>query len=86
MGNNYRYHFSVQQKIFNLGRNQYSRSEVVAMEWLVQEVLKFQCFLPTVYNFLWYLVFSFSLKYLKIQKKIMYIKRDIHQTRKVLLQ
>ncbi|KAL4009946.1 hypothetical protein IC575_030857 [Cucumis melo] len=24
------------------------------MEWLVEEVLKFHCFLPTVYNFLWF--------------------------------
>ncbi|KAK4400116.1 Cyclin-SDS-like [Sesamum angolense] len=23
------------------------------MEWLIQEVLNFQCFLPTLYNFLW---------------------------------
>ncbi|KDO60813.1 hypothetical protein CISIN_1g045573mg, partial [Citrus sinensis] len=30
------------------------RCEVVAMEWLVQEVLNFQCFLPTIYNFLWF--------------------------------
>ncbi|EOY01344.1 Cyclin, putative [Theobroma cacao] len=24
------------------------------MEWLVMEVLNFQCFLPTIYNFLWF--------------------------------
>ncbi|KAI5394759.1 hypothetical protein KIW84_061394 [Lathyrus oleraceus] len=24
------------------------------MEWMVQEVLKFQCFQPTIYNFLWF--------------------------------
>ncbi|KHN15465.1 Cyclin-SDS, partial [Glycine soja] len=44
----------VGQKNFYIGSNVYSRSEVVAMEWVVQEVLKFQCFLPTIYNFLWY--------------------------------
>ncbi|KAD7116730.1 hypothetical protein E3N88_03998 [Mikania micrantha] len=45
---------SIQQKIFKVGSNEYSRSEVVAMEWLVQEVLNFQCYLPTIYNFLWF--------------------------------
>ncbi|XP_076944948.1 uncharacterized protein LOC143615808 [Bidens hawaiensis] len=45
---------SIQQTLFNVGRNEYSRSEVVAMEWLVQEVLNFQCYLPTIYNFLWF--------------------------------
>ncbi|KAI3719863.1 hypothetical protein L6452_20768 [Arctium lappa] len=45
---------SIQQRLFNIGGNDYSRSEVVAMEWLVQEVLNFQCFLPTIYNFLWF--------------------------------
>ncbi|XP_076890021.1 uncharacterized protein LOC143540973 [Bidens hawaiensis] len=45
---------SFQQTLFNVGRNEYSRSEVVAMEWLVQEVLNFQCYLPTIYNFLWF--------------------------------
>ncbi|KAG6707891.1 hypothetical protein I3842_06G054600 [Carya illinoinensis] len=30
------------------------------MEWLVQELLNFQCFLPTIYNFLWF--------YLKVSK------------------
>ncbi|QCD89456.1 cyclin B [Vigna unguiculata] len=44
----------VGQSSFNVGSNRYSRGEVVAMEWMVQEVLKFQCFLPTIYNFLWY--------------------------------
>uniref|UniRef100_A0A7N0U7K4 Cyclin-like domain-containing protein n=1 Tax=Kalanchoe fedtschenkoi TaxID=63787 RepID=A0A7N0U7K4_KALFE len=48
---------SVRQSTFRMGRNTYSRSQVVAMEWLVQEVLNFKCFLPTVYNFL-----SFYLK------------------------
>ncbi|KAL4279537.1 hypothetical protein GQ457_03G011050 [Hibiscus cannabinus] len=48
---------SVRQKNFYIGSNTYSRNEVVAMERLVMEVLNFQCFLPTIYNFLWY-VFS----------------------------
>ncbi|KAM0000163.1 putative cyclin domain-containing protein [Helianthus debilis subsp. tardiflorus] len=45
---------SIQQRLFNVGSNEYSRSEVVAMEWLVQDVLNFQCYLPTIYNFLWF--------------------------------
>lgn len=47
-------HFSVRQKNFHVESNVYTKGEVVAMEWLVQEVLNFQCFLPTIYNFLWY--------------------------------
>ncbi|RZC71446.1 hypothetical protein C5167_034621 [Papaver somniferum] len=42
----------VMQMTFRIGSDVYSRCEVVAMEWLVQEVLNFQCFLPTTYNFL----------------------------------
>jgi hypothetical protein len=34
--------------------NIYSRSDVVAMEWLVQEVLNFKCFVTTTDHFLWY--------------------------------
>ncbi|GMJ13385.1 SOLO DANCERS [Hibiscus trionum] len=45
---------SVRQKNFYIGSNTYSRNEVVAMERLVMEVLNFQCFLPTIYNFLWF--------------------------------
>uniref|UniRef100_A0A0E0KAR6 Uncharacterized protein n=1 Tax=Oryza punctata TaxID=4537 RepID=A0A0E0KAR6_ORYPU len=30
------------------------RSEVVAMEWLVQEVLDFRCFVTTTHHFLWF--------------------------------
>ncbi|XP_050373883.1 cyclin-SDS [Argentina anserina] len=45
---------SVREKSFNVGSHVYNRCEVVAMEWLVLEVLKFQCFLPTSYNFLWF--------------------------------
>lgn len=45
---------SIREKFFYVGGIRYSRSEVVAMEWLVQEVLKFQCYLPTIYNFLWF--------------------------------
>ncbi|KAJ6356573.1 hypothetical protein OIU78_004629 [Salix suchowensis] len=44
----------VRQKNFNIGNNVYSRCEVVAMEWLVQEVLNFRCFLPTIHNFMWF--------------------------------
>ncbi|KAM6567602.1 hypothetical protein CsatA_026730 [Cannabis sativa] len=45
---------SVRQKSISFGKDTYSRCEVVAMEWLVQEVLDFRCFLPTIYNFLWF--------------------------------
>ncbi|CAN4081030.1 unnamed protein product [Withania somnifera] len=45
---------SIRQKTFTVAGIVYSCSEVVAMEWLVQEVLNFQCFLPTIYNFLWF--------------------------------
>ncbi|WCJ33653.1 Cyclin family protein [Euphorbia peplus] len=45
---------SVRQKNFRIEGNVYSRSEVVAMEWLVQEVLSFQCFLPTIHTFMWF--------------------------------
>nr|GMD26382.1 cyclin-SDS [Ipomoea batatas] len=45
---------SIQDETFNIGGNVYSRCEVVAMEWVVLEVLNFQCFLPTIYNFLWF--------------------------------
>ncbi|KAL9166700.1 hypothetical protein ABFS82_05G048100 [Erythranthe guttata] len=48
------FHTSVRIKTFNVGGTMYSRCEVVAMEWVVQEVLNFQCFLPTLYNFLWF--------------------------------
>ncbi|XP_020232675.1 cyclin-SDS isoform X2 [Cajanus cajan] len=47
-------HNRVGQKDFFIGSSVYSRCEVVAMEWMVQEVLKFQCFLPTIYSFLWF--------------------------------
>uniref|UniRef100_A0A0E0CXD7 Cyclin N-terminal domain-containing protein n=1 Tax=Oryza meridionalis TaxID=40149 RepID=A0A0E0CXD7_9ORYZ len=42
------------QKAFKVGINTYSRNEVVAMEWLVQEVLDFQCFVTTTHHFLWF--------------------------------
>lgn len=65
-------HVSVRQKSFCIGSDTYSRNEVVAMEWLVQEVLNFQCFLPTIYNFLW-----FYLKAAKadaeMEKKVKYL-------------
>ncbi|KAF8370217.1 hypothetical protein HHK36_031748 [Tetracentron sinense] len=44
----------VRQSTFEVESNMYSRCEVVAMEWLVQEVLNFNCLLPTTYNFLWF--------------------------------
>ncbi|KAF8673811.1 hypothetical protein HU200_048567 [Digitaria exilis] len=44
----------VLQKTFTVGINTYSRSEVVAMEWLVQEVLNFKCFVTTTHHFLWF--------------------------------
>ncbi|PIA63802.1 hypothetical protein AQUCO_00201259v1 [Aquilegia coerulea] len=50
----------VSQSTFYVGKNAYSRSEVIGMEWLVQEVLNFQCFLPTIYNFLWYVTTPIS--------------------------
>jgi len=46
--------FSVLQKTFKVGINIYSRSDVVAMEWLVQEVLNFKCFVTTTNHFLWF--------------------------------
>lgn len=45
----------VLQKTFKFGTiNTYSQSEVVAMEWLVQEVLNFKCFVTTPHHFLWF--------------------------------
>ncbi|MCL7042810.1 hypothetical protein MKW94_027967 [Papaver nudicaule] len=44
----------VRQRTIQIGSDVFSRCEVVAMEWLVQEILNFQCFLPTIYNFLWF--------------------------------
>ncbi|CAA7043712.1 unnamed protein product [Microthlaspi erraticum] len=45
---------TVQKRKFYIQGQKFSRSEVVAMEWLVQEVLRFRCFSPTIYNFLWF--------------------------------
>ncbi|XP_020399264.1 cyclin, N-terminal domain containing protein isoform X3 [Zea mays] len=44
----------VLRKTFQVGINIYSQSEVVAMEWLVQEVLNFKCFVTTTHHFLWF--------------------------------
>ncbi|KAI3453190.1 hypothetical protein Pfo_009853 [Paulownia fortunei] len=44
----------IRKMTFYVGSTIYGRCEVVAMEWLVQEVLNFQCFPPTLYNFLWF--------------------------------
>ncbi|KFK33406.1 hypothetical protein AALP_AA5G008600 [Arabis alpina] len=45
---------TIQRRKFYIQDEKISRSEVVAMEWLVQEVLSFRCISPTVYNFLWF--------------------------------
>ncbi|CAN8305189.1 unnamed protein product [Cochlearia groenlandica] len=45
---------SIRKRNFYIQNLKYSRHEVVAMEWLVQEVLNFKCFSPTIYNFLWF--------------------------------
>ncbi|PKA52198.1 Cyclin-SDS-like [Apostasia shenzhenica] len=45
---------SIRQRSFKVGVNVYKRCEVVSMEWLLLEVLRFQCFLPTIHNFLWF--------------------------------
>ncbi|KZV19547.1 cyclin-SDS [Dorcoceras hygrometricum] len=44
----------IRRKTFDVGSNTYARYEVVAMEWMVLEVLNFECYLPTLYNFLWF--------------------------------
>ncbi|CAA6655937.1 unnamed protein product [Spirodela intermedia] len=44
----------VRQKSFYVRGITYSRCEVVAMEWFVQEVLNFQCLHLTSFNFLWF--------------------------------
>ncbi|GAB2279939.1 hypothetical protein Dimus_014574 [Dionaea muscipula] len=43
---------NILQTTFSVGSNVYSKSEAVAMEWVLQEVLKFRCLLPTLYNFM----------------------------------
>ncbi|CAH8252344.1 unnamed protein product [Arabidopsis lyrata] len=45
---------SIRKRNFTIQKLRYSRHEVVAMEWLVQEVLNFKCFTPTIFNFLWF--------------------------------
>ncbi|XP_018436928.1 cyclin-SDS-like [Raphanus sativus] len=45
---------SIRRRNFYIQNLKYSRQEVVAMEWLVQEVLNFKCFSPTIFNFLWF--------------------------------
>ncbi|XP_020274665.1 cyclin-SDS-like [Asparagus officinalis] len=45
---------NIRRRSFTVGDNVYARAEVVAMEWLVLEVLNFQCMLPTTHNFLWF--------------------------------
>ncbi|KAK4423371.1 Cyclin-SDS [Sesamum alatum] len=62
----------IRKKTFCVGSTLYGRCEVVAMEWLIQEVLNFQCFLPTLYNFLWF--------YLKVARA----NEDVEKTAKYL--
>ncbi|KAL1203611.1 Cyclin-SDS [Cardamine amara subsp. amara] len=45
---------SIRKRNFYIENLKYSWQEVVAMEWLVQEVLSFKCFSPTIFNFLWF--------------------------------
>nr|XP_009413751.2 PREDICTED: cyclin-SDS-like [Musa acuminata subsp. malaccensis] len=45
---------SIRQISFKVGNNYYSRGEVVAMEWVVQDVLRYKCLLPTTHHFLWF--------------------------------
>ncbi|KAI3935445.1 hypothetical protein MKW98_027585 [Papaver atlanticum] len=49
-----RYTTPLRQRIFQIGSNVYIWCEIVAMEWLVQQVLKFLSSFPTTYNFLWF--------------------------------
>ncbi|KAJ3672881.1 hypothetical protein LUZ60_006255 [Juncus effusus] len=44
----------IMEEGFYVDKNKYDRTEVVAMEWLVQEVLNYKCFVPTIHNFLWF--------------------------------
>ncbi|PPS08313.1 hypothetical protein GOBAR_AA12333 [Gossypium barbadense] len=50
----FRHHCTTKELLHWKRNNKCSRNEVVAMEWLVTEVLNFQCFVPTIYNFLWF--------------------------------
>ncbi|XP_054825806.1 cyclin-SDS [Prosopis cineraria] len=63
---------SVRQKNFYVGSTVYSRCEVVAMEWMVQEVLSFQCFQPTIYNFLWFYLKAAEAD-AKVEKRVMFL-------------
>ncbi|KAG9443947.1 hypothetical protein H6P81_015287 [Aristolochia fimbriata] len=63
---------SVREMMFQVGNNTYSRCEVVAMEWLVQEVLHFECLFPTVYNFLWFYLKAANAD-MKVQKTTKYL-------------
>ncbi|KAG8634789.1 cyclin-SDS [Manihot esculenta] len=65
---------SVRQKNFPMESSAYSRFEVVAMEWLVQEVLNFQCFLPTIHNFMWFYLKAARAD-AKVEKKARYLAK-----------
>ncbi|KAG8074112.1 hypothetical protein GUJ93_ZPchr0006g43689 [Zizania palustris] len=61
------------QKAFKVGINTFSRCEVVAMEWLVLEVLNFQCFVTTTHHFLWYclqICFNIMCQLARMNKKL----------------
>ncbi|CAN7134231.1 unnamed protein product, partial [Brassica rapa subsp. narinosa] len=45
---------SIRKRNFYIENLKYSRHEVVAMEWLILEVLNFKCCSPTIFNFLWF--------------------------------
>ncbi|KAF3785587.1 Cyclin-SDS [Nymphaea thermarum] len=45
---------SIRNEEFQIGDNLYRRCEVVAMEWVILDVLEYECFSPTTLNFLWY--------------------------------
>ncbi|KAG0501962.1 hypothetical protein HPP92_002034 [Vanilla planifolia] len=45
---------SIRQRSFTVDKNVYKRCEVVSMEWLILEVLRFQCSIPTIHDFLWF--------------------------------
>ncbi|XP_028752540.1 cyclin-SDS-like [Neltuma alba] len=63
---------SVRQKNFYVGSTMYSRCEVVAMEWMVQEVLSFRCLQPTIYNFLWFYLKAAEVD-AKVEKRIKFL-------------
>ncbi|CAN6466757.1 unnamed protein product [Victoria cruziana] len=45
---------SIRNEEFQIGDSLYRRCEVVAMEWVILDVLEYKCFSPTTFNFLWF--------------------------------